>query len=96
MFGCSELLDLAKWRVLGTGISLSGSSNATYRVIVDGAESQVARVQDLLFATADLELKSHIITLTVLSNDESQLLSFGNATIATSRCADTVYLMRLC
>jgi len=72
----------------GTGISLSGTSNATYGIVVDGTDSTFTPIQDLLFATANLELKTHIITLTVLSNDESQLLFFANASLTTSRCAD--------
>jgi len=89
-------LDLFKWSGLGTGISLSGTSNATYQVVVDGTVSQIARDQDVLFTIADLELKSHVVTLEVLSNDASQLLSFGNATIATRRYADAVRGISLC
>ena len=80
-----NLMHLLEWSGLGTGISLSGASNATYQVVVDGTLSQIVRDQDLLFTTADLELKSHIVTLEVLSKDASQLLSFGKATITTSR-----------
>ena len=75
---------------------MSGTSNATYEVAVDGAKPPIVQDQNLLFAAANLELKSHTLALMVLSNDTSQLLSFGSVTITTSRCVSTAYSISLC
>lgn len=71
--------------MLGTGISLSGMSNATYQVLVDDAEILVSGTNGMLFQTANLEPKTHLLVLKLTSGDDSQILSFGNATIMTSR-----------
>ena len=78
-------MDLTQY--VGTGITLTGETNATYQVVLDGTEAAVNSSEKILYSRDGLELGDHSITLTLLDASNNGMLWFWDAVIATSRLA---------
>ncbi|KAH7106563.1 hypothetical protein BKA62DRAFT_299222 [Auriculariales sp. MPI-PUGE-AT-0066] len=68
----------------GTGITLTGVTNASYEVVLDGGDAEVQTTETTLFSQDNLKLGDHILTLTLTNTSDNRMIGFVDAIIATS------------